>query len=553
MNAENTKNFLMVLENQLAAEATGWQKVRQLIQQPDFQSNDQTAKALDLQKIKQTVEQAGKALVEYINRFASRLEQLGTRAKNAGMDAGDLKALEYGAGQTGLSNEAIAKASAMLTTPGAEARLNKLGVNTRDASGQLKASSEIFSDASNTLGALPQSQALETAKQLGLAPDVLVAMQNGLGKFIGDYNQLSASVGVNMATAVSGSDHFMTAQRKFDEVVELLQTKSSGRLTNGLGDIFDNLSKQLLDNAPDVQRVLDGAVTLLLWLAETGEHVAIRLIQAVAELSSWWGSLDDTTQGLIGALGAVAAAWLVLNSAFLMSPIGIVIALAAGLFALYDSYKTWQEGGKTFIDWGAWAPGINAAKDALSWLLDKFTKLKDGTLDWKSGLQTLAAFMSGNWSPAMTGAVDRVKEYFNGFFTDIANKVANSPVWSLLRKLRIISDKDTQDMLNASHPFTISQAAANPLSEQHVRILNNVMGLSTLDNMMGMMPSGRTGRAPWQNETGSATTDNSVGVQQETNIYVQGVSDPHLAARKVADGQFDVNSLLVQKLRRVPV
>ena len=154
----------------------------------------------------------------------------------------------------------------------------------------------------------------------------------------------------------------------------------------------------------------------------------LRLIQAVADLSGWWDSLDSSSQELIVTLGVMTAAWLALNSAFLLSPIGIVVALVALLFTLYDSYKTWQEGGKTLIDWDQWAPGINAAKKALDWLLEKFGQLTAGTLDWKGGLQAITDFVTGNWSAGMTAAVDKVKNYFDNFFTDITNKLANSPI-----------------------------------------------------------------------------------------------------------------------------
>lgn len=537
MNAENTKNFLRVLDNQLAAEAASWQKVRQFVEEPGWQSNEQAAKALDLQKIKQTVEQAGKALVEYINRFASRLEQLGTRAQNAGMDAGQLKALEYGAAQTGVSNEEIAKAfQAIVSKPGAEARLKQLNVATRGSDGQKRADSEIFGDVSSTLGAMPEAQALETAKKLGLAPEILAAMQNGLGKFIGDYNQLSASLDVNMSTAVSGADRFMTARRKFDEVVDLLQTKSSSRLNNGLGDIFDRFTQKLLANSPDVQRVLDGAVTLLLQLAEIGERVVLRLIQAVADLSSWWDSLDENAQGLVMALGVLTAAWLAFNSAFMLSPLGIVVTLVGLLFTLYDSYKTWQEGGKTLIDWEQWAPGINAAKTAIGWLLDKFGKLAAGTLDWKGGLQAIADFITGNWSSAMTGAVENVKNYFSNFFSDIANKLANSPIWRFMQK----AGKEAQSALG----ITLSGEGG-----QSGMPLGNVMALAENDNMLGLGPSGRFA---WRSEMAQGRTDNSVGIQQETHIYVQGSGDPQLTAQRVADSQFGVNSQFVQTARRIP-
>ncbi|WP_312043660.1 hypothetical protein [Erwinia sp.] len=548
MNAENTKNFLMVLDTQLAAEAASWQKVRQLVEAPGWQHNEQAAKALDLQKIKQTVEQAGKALVEYINRFASRLEQLGVRAQNAGTTAGDVNALEYGAAQTGLSNDAIAKAfQAIITKPGAEARLNKLGVSVRDASGQKKTDSDIFSEASSRLGAMPQEQARAMANSLGLAPDILAAMQKGLGKFIGDYNQLSDTLGVNMTQAVSGADHFMTARRKFDEVVELLQTNSSTRLNNGLGEIFDNFTKKLTDNAPDVERVLDGAVNLLLLLAEVGERVILRLIQAVADLSGWWDTLDENSQGLIATLGVMTAAWLALNSAFLLSPIGIVAMLVALLFSLYDSYKTWQEGGKTLIDWEQWAPGINAAKKALDGLQEAFIQLTSGTLDWKGGLQAVSDFVTGNWSAGMSAAVDKVKDDFNNFFTDITNKLTNSPIWRFMKKMAGETQATAADI---SLPGGVDPAG--PLNPQHARMMDNLMAWSGSDSLTGALPFSVGGRLPWQSEMAQSRAESNVGIQQETNIYVQG-SEPHLTAQKVAASQFDVNSQFVQTVRNMPV
>ena len=545
MNAENSNNFPLVLENQLTAEVASWQKLQQIVEDPAVASSNPVAKTLDLQKIRQSVEKAGSALVNYIDRFASRLEQLGQRAQNAGVEAGDLKALEYGAAQSGLSNESLSKAIGALEAPGAETLLNRLGVATIDANGQKRAEGSVFNDLGNSLGAMPEAQAAKTAQQLGLAPDVLAAMQKGLGKFITDYNQISASFDVNMTDAVSGADRFMGARRKFDEVVELLQTKSSTRLNDGLADSFDHLSQRLIDNAPDLQRVMDGVVSLLLWLAEVGERVIIRLVQAAADLSRWWDSLDGTTQQLLISLGAITAAWLLLNSAFLMSPLGIVLALAGALFALYDDYKTWQEGGKSLIDWDSWAPGIQAAKTAIGWLIDKIAKLSQGTLDWKSGMQALADFVSGNWSPTMINAVKSVKEYFNSFFADIANKLANGPAWTLLKKLHILTDKDTEDMVHFMSNMFGGEDKASPGSASQAS--RQIFNATSLSNAMATINASGNDYVPWQN---ALMQPGGIGIQQETNIHLHGVSDPQAAAKYVESSQFDVNSLLVQKLAR---
>lgn len=547
MNAENSKNFPLVLENQLATEVVNWQNLQQIVEDPGLQSSEPATKTLDLQKIRQSVEKAGKALIDYIDRFAGRLQQLGQRAGNAGVAAGDLKSLEYGAAQTGLSNDSLIKAIALLNSPEAETQLNRLGVATRDDSGKKRSENSVFNDLGNRLAALPEAQALETGQQLGLAPDVLTAMQSGLVKFITDHNRISVSLGVNMDAAVSGADRFMDARHKFDEVVELLQTNSSARLNDGLADSFDHLSQRLIDNAPDLERVMDGVVSLLLWLAEIGERVVIRLVQAAADLSRWWDSLDGATQQLLISLGAVTAGWILLNSAFLMSPLGIVLALAGALFALYDDYKTWQEGGKSLIDWDSWAPGIQAAKTAIGWLIDKIAKLSQGTLDWQSGMQALADFVSGNWSPTMINAVKSVKEYFNSFFADIANKLANGPAWTLLKKLHILTDKDTGDMVHFMSNLFGEDEKASPGSGPASQAYRQIFDPANIDNAMVTINAAGSDRMPWQN---ALMQPGGPGIQQETHIHVHGVSDPQAAAKYVESSQFDVNSLLVQKLAR---
>ena len=545
MNAENSNNFPLLLENQLTAEVASWQKLQQLAEDPAVAGRGPASATLDLQKIRQSVEKAGMALVNYIDRFAGRLEQLGQRAQNAGVAADDLKALEYGAAQSGLSHDSLINAVGALKSAGAETLLNRLGIATVGPEGRKRAESRVFNDLGNSLGTMPAAQAAETARQLGLAPEVLTAMRKGLGKFITDYNQISASFDVNITDAVSGADRFMGARRKFNEVVELLQTKSSTRLYDGLADAFDRLSKRLIDNAPDLQRVMDGVVSLLLRLAEVGERVIIRLVQAAADLSHGWDSLDGATQQLLISLGAVAAAWLLLNSAFLVSPLGIVLALAGALFVLYDDYKTWQEDGKSLIDWDLWAPGIQAAKTAIGWLIDKIAKLSQGTLDWKSGMQALADFVSGNWSPTMINAVKSVKEYFNSFFADIANKLANGPAWTLLKKLHILTDKDTDDMVHfMSNLFSGDEKGAPDSARQAYR---QIFDPTSLSNAMTTINAAGNDRIAWQN---ALMQPGVPGIQQETTIHLHGVSDPHAAAKYVERSQFDVNSLLVQKLAR---
>lgn len=59
-----------------------------------------------------------------------------------------------------------------------------------------------------------------------------------------------------------------------------------------------------------------------------------------------------------------------LRLAFLMSPIGIIVALAAAIAMLWDDYKTWKEGGKSLFG------GLNGPRESTRSLIRLKTLLK---------------------------------------------------------------------------------------------------------------------------------------------------------------------------------
>ncbi|MEG2269654.1 MAG: phage tail tape measure protein, partial [Acinetobacter sp.] len=62
--------------------------------------------------------------------------------------------------------------------------------------------------------------------------------------------------------------------------------------------------------------------------------------------------------------------------AFLASPIGIILALASALYLLYDDWKTWQEGGKSLIDWSKWTGGFDKVMKKIKDFLALLEKVK---------------------------------------------------------------------------------------------------------------------------------------------------------------------------------
>lgn len=498
--------------------------------------------------------------VNYVIQVSGRFEQLGWRAQQAGMSAADTQGLDYAGAQTGVGGDALLKAVTALadrvkSSPESEALLNRLGVTTRDDKGQLSSAGQIFNGASSKLAALPQAQAADFASRLNINPQIATAMRQGLGEFSAEYARIVDTLGVNMSQVTASGHHMMTAQRRISQVGDLVQAKSGSRLMDGLADSFDRLSGRLLENAPDIERTLGKVVDILLSVAEVGERVVVRLVQGANDLTGWWDGLDNGTKQLITILGEVTVAWMLLNSAFLLSPIGIIAGLGVAILALYDDYKTWQEGGKSLIDWDTWAPGIAAAKTAIGWLVDKFNKLNQGTLDWKEGLQTLSDFLTGNWSPDMIAAVEKVKAFLNRFFTEMGKELAEGPFVSFLHKVHFFSDKDIEDM---KHSFTglfspDGTDEKSPKSGVQSTLSGPAKALNAqLLTLHAASIQATDGRQASVSEVNSVSQDKVVNLQQETHINVSGSADPVATAWQVKQHQHDVNAYFVEQASARP-
>nr|DAL09326.1 MAG TPA_asm: tail tape measure [Caudoviricetes sp.] len=263
----------------------------------------------------------------------------------------------------------------MRNSPGSEGFLNRLGVQTRDASGNMRDMASIFTGVGQQLNKMPYYRANQYAQMLGIDENTLMAMRRGLGQFSAQYTQMAKAIGFNADRAAVSSNKFMTSLRSFGQMAGMARDKIGSNLAEGLSGSIDKLRKQMVDNFPKIEGVVTSGVKGLLWIAEVIGRVVYRLIQAGADIMSWWSSLDKSTQRLIEVFGALVLAWKLLNSAFLTSPIGMITALGLAILALYDDYKTWKEGGQSIIDWKKWEPQIKGAIKGVDDLKDAVMRL----------------------------------------------------------------------------------------------------------------------------------------------------------------------------------
>ncbi|WP_346827779.1 lytic transglycosylase domain-containing protein [Serratia inhibens] len=409
MNAETLKDFLISLGFEI--DSAGERKFSAVVA-------GVTANVL---KMGAAVEGAALTIVGFTTQIASGLDKVYWASQRTGASVAGIRALGYAASQTG-SDAAAAQGSLeslarfIRNNPGAEGFLNRLGVQTRGANGQMRDTAAIFTGVGDKLRSMPQYRANQYAQMLGIDENTLLAMRRGISGFTADYQGMLKATGLNADRAAQQSNKFMTSMRSLTALLGMAKDKIGSDLAGGLSGSLESLRKRIMDNFPKIEGFITKTVKSILWLAEAFGRMLYRGYQAIDKVIEWWKSLDTESRKLIGIFGAMLVAWRMLNSAFLMSPIGLITALIVGIGLLWDDYQTWKEGGKSLIDWAKWEPAITKAKAAMTWLRDKLLELKDGIGGWKVALEILAGYMAVTWAAKMIKAVTGVSKAFGGLF-----------------------------------------------------------------------------------------------------------------------------------------
>ena len=384
MNAETLKDFLISLG--FKVDEAGARKFDAVVA-------GTTLKAIEL-GVK--VEAAALSVVAFTAKIASGLDDLYWASQRTGATVEGIKQIGYAVSQVGGSVDGARGslenlARFMRNNPGAEGFLNRLGVQTRDASGNMRDMATIFTGVGQRLSSMPYYRANQYAQMLGLDENTLMAMRRGIGQFSGEYTAMAKAIGYNADTAAVSSNKFMTSLRSFGLMAGMARDKIGSSLADGLAGSLDRLRRQILENFPKIEGAITGTVKGILWAGEMVGRVIYRLIQLGQSISDWWDSLDKQSQQLIELIGALTAAWWMLNRAMLASPITWVLGLAAAIALLWEDYQTWKEGGKSLIDWGKWKPEVDAA-------LKMVGDLKQTVLDLGKALAKLLNIDPKSWS-----------------------------------------------------------------------------------------------------------------------------------------------------------
>ena len=401
MNAETIKDFLVSLG--FSVDDAGAKKFGSVL----------AGTTANVIKMGLAVEGAALSVVAFTAKIASGLDNLYWASQRTGATVQGIQSIGYAVSQVGGSVDAARSSLESLSrfirnNPGAEGFLNRLGVQTRDASGNMRDMAAIFTGVGQKLSSMPYYRANQYAQMLGIDENTLMAMRRGVGQFSAQYSEMVKAIGFNADQAALSSNRFMTSLKSLGEMAGMARDKIGSNLADGLAGQIDNLRKKIIENFPKIEVTITKVIKGILWLGEIVGRVAFRIVDGVGDIIDWWGKLDAETKNLIEVIGGLVVAMRILNSTFWMSPIGLITGLIVALGLLWEDYKTWKEGGNSLIDWEKWQPAIDKAKDAITWLRDHLLELKDGVGGWQNALELLATFIAGVWISKVTGAFSRL-------------------------------------------------------------------------------------------------------------------------------------------------
>ncbi|PPB85682.1 cell wall hydrolase [Acinetobacter soli] len=348
-----------------------------------------------------------------VRQTASELDKLYFSSQRIGASATNITAFGNAISQMGGNAESAlgtleGLAEKMRNSPGYEVMLNGLGVSTKEANGDMRDRVEVMKDLSGVLSQMPAYQANAYAQSLGIDQNTLLAMRDG--KFLQNmekYQKIQKELGMNDDLTKSGNE-FMTEYRDLT-----MMTKT------GFQVIVMQAGKALIPVLRLLNQMIRAGIQAFSQLnPQIKEGLAIGL--RFAFLSLVFGAFFKTF-GIIFRLMPLLKGFIgllkMMRLAFLASPIGIILALAAALAALYDDYKTWKEGGKSLIDWSKWNDNLEKIMSKLRDFIELLNSVKDKVINF---VQKIVS------DPV--SAVKEVVDTAKDALTDINNGPTSEPV-----------------------------------------------------------------------------------------------------------------------------
>jgi hypothetical protein len=310
------------------------------------------------------------------------------------------------------------------------------------------------------------------------------------------------AAGINITKVVQQSVKFNMALAKTGFALKAIYQSTASKFFPLLTKQMDIFRLKIYANMPKIIAMLEKFVKFVFKAFEATVILGTRVWSILQRVYDFFYKLHQATDGWSTIILGAVAAWKLLNLAFLTTPLGMILAGLVGILALFDDFKTWEEGGASLFDWSSFVPVIKAVGDALGSLRKVFLSLVDiiGNL-----FVAFWQLFHGDWS----GAWDSLK----GSLQSVIDLMKN--LWEYAGKA--ISAVGALGSWGAGALGFGDNAKANAAKLQQPS--------------MGAPPLGVQNQA----------NNTNMSVSQQTQITVQGSADANAVGKAVAGEQGRVN------------
>lgn len=279
------------------------------------------------------LEAAAVATVGVVHRIASNFESLHYASSRVGASATNIRAFAYAVSQLGGTTDAAlgsleAFSRKLRESPGQEAWLKSWGVQTRDAQGRLRDSTQLMQELvkSNKFQSQPEWLKLRLAENAGIDERTYRAMLQGLDKFTAEFKQKLRDAGIDPDAAARNAVKFEQAWRSMFMSLQVVMERVGTLLMEKLQEPFEKLIKLLNQHGPEIAAVVAkmaaGIMDAAVWIANLTE----RFINFISQ----YDPIVKKLTGIESAFGAIAAVLFLRMIPGLSSVTTLLTALVGG-------------------------------------------------------------------------------------------------------------------------------------------------------------------------------------------------------------------------------
>jgi len=432
----------------------------------------------------------------------------------------------------------------------AKAVFADLGITVKDAAGNLKPTTEVMAELAEKFKGMERGKQIRVMERLGLDPSLLKLFNADMVALRAEMEAIDKAAGLDFGQAMAESKAFMEIWRAmqqeiqkwkllFKTTMESVSVKLMPKFRAQIRAITDamiNFRRKVMDNLPKAIEAIMPIISVIMRIAEAFIKITARIASGAMTIIGWLLKLNEFTGGWAGYILAAAAAWKYLNLAFLKTPLGMLLSLAAVVALLIDDFLTFKEGGDSLIDWGSgFGIVMQGVTAALTGFLAYIALSKAAVIAMTiatSAWSAATAFANGVLAAARIAVLlFNLVLYANPIMLVVAAVAALIAAGVLL-----IANWDTVKEWFASF-FDWMSAGFSKIAEWGGKVAG----------MFGF--GGGTPASAPSPQAQAAIGGNGQNVNQQTQIVVQGSSDPAATARAVSGEQGRVNADMARNMR----